>query len=224
MHLAVGVADRVGRVIADARGAGLVPQEGRVVAAALFPVCFGLSAIAVPAVSLVYGTRWEHLGETMRWLAIFPGLIYLWTLNADAYRAVGKPHVWTQVASLNLLVLLPLLALAAPLGLRTFVAARFVGASLYPLVNIVVGGRVLQLSAAEQIGPVVGPLLPALLMYALVTALVAGFSPFEGITGWLKLSALVAAGAGSYIGILSWREPELWRSVRASTLRIAARA
>jgi O-antigen/teichoic acid export membrane protein len=196
----------------------------RVVAATLFPLCFGMSAIAVPAVSLLYGNKWPQLGQVIQWLILMPGLGYVWTLNADAYRAIGKPQTWTKVAFINLLVLMPLLIIAARFGLVAFVVARFAGASLYPILNIVVGGQILKLTVKEQLTPLDGPLVAALLMYASVTILGAALAPFEGLAGWLRLMAIIALGAGTYLGILKWKYPDLWRSVLSSTYRIVARA
>lgn len=191
----------------------------RSVAAILFPMCFGISAVAVPAISLLYGSRWAQLGFVVQWLILLPGLSSVWTLNADAYRAIGKPQTWTKVAFINLMILIPLLIVAAPFGMKYFVMARFAGASLYPILNIMVGGRVLKLSIKEQLKPLGGTLLPALFMYMLAVSLVAMAAPFDGLSGWLKLMVIIAIGAGSYIGILKWRYPDLFHSIRSSLLR-----
>jgi O-antigen/teichoic acid export membrane protein len=196
----------------------------RVIAAILFPVCFGISAIAIPAVSLVYGDKWPQLGMVIHWLILMPGLSHIWSLNADAYRAIGQPQVWTKVALINLLVLMPLLMVIVPLGTKPFVIARFLGAALYPMLNIIIGGRVLNLSVKEQLQPFYSTLIPSVVMYLLIGFLVAALAPFQGPSGWLKLTTIILIGASIYLGGIKWRDPDLWQSVLSSIFRTFAGA
>jgi teichuronic acid exporter len=179
-------------------------------AAVLFPVCFGLSAIAVPAVALLYGDKWQGLGEVIRLLAIMPGISHLWSLNADAYRAVGRPDVWTKLAGVTLLILMPLLLWAGRYGLMPFTYARFGGHFFYPLLNILFGGRVLGLSIKDQGRALATPLGCVLVMYALALLLVRGFTPFAGVMGWLKLLVVMAIAAATYILLLRIVNRDLW--------------
>jgi teichuronic acid exporter len=178
--------------------------------AVLFPACFGLSAIAVPAVALLYGAKWAGLGQVIWLLAIMPGISHLWSLNADAYRAIGRPDVWTKLAGVTLLVLLPLLLLAGPYGLMPFTFVRFGGHFLYPLLNIFVGGRILGISIRQQLQPLAIPMSCALLMYTVTLVLVRVLTPFEGAVGWLKLVTVVAAGASIYMLLLWALSRDLW--------------
>ena len=88
-------------------GRSLVKLQG-LAAAILFPACFGLAALAVPTVSLLYG----HMG----WVGLDAGSVgdharsqQFWSLNADAYRAVGRPDTWAKVATLGISHSAPLL-------------------------------------------------------------------------------------------------------------------
>lgn len=178
--------------------------------AVLFPLSFGISAVAVPAVALLYGARWQGLGEVIQMLAILPGAAHLWSLNADAYRAIGRPDLWVKLSGLNILVFIPLLLLAGPYGLVVFTLARLAGASLYPILNIVMGGPVLGISTKDQLQVLARPLGCAAMMYISVTLLVKSLAPFEGGVGWLKLFAVVAVGAGVYLAALRTTDRLLW--------------
>ena len=190
--------------------------------AVIFPVCFGLSAVANPVVSLLYGDRWPNLGLVIQFLVIMPGLSHLWSLNADGYRAVGRPEMWTKVAGLTLLILIPLLLLAGPYGLIVFVFARFGGALLLPLLNITIGSRILSVSVKEQMNSLVVPLGCAIPMHVLVLALSYLLSPFEGLVGWMKVSFMIVAGISIYVALL-WRiNRGLWQQLLLSTRRVVA--
>jgi O-antigen/teichoic acid export membrane protein len=193
-------------------------------AAILFPLCFGLSAVAVPAIALLYGDKWQGLGEVIRLLALMPGLSHLWSLNADAYRAVGRPDVWTELAALALVVLLPLLLIAGQYGLMPFTLARAGGHLLYPLLNIFIGGRVLGLAARDQLRPLVTPLACTATMYLLVTMLVQGLTPFAGWLGWLKLLSLATLGAGIYLALLWLANRDLWHRLLLAGRQVFLRA
>jgi O-antigen/teichoic acid export membrane protein len=178
--------------------------------AILFPVALGLLAIAPSAVELLYGQKWQGLGTVIGILVIMPGLSSIWALNEKAYQAVGRPDVWTKLAGFALLALLPLLWLAAPHGLLTFTLVRFGGAWLLPLANVLFGTRVLQTGIKEQLEGFVSPLCFAAVMFAVVYMLTRLSSPFEGISGWIKLFLIVGVGAVVYIALTWLGNRQLW--------------
>jgi len=178
--------------------------------AVLFPVALGISAIAEPVVDLLYGDKWQGLGTVIGFLVIMPGLSYIWSLSGKAYQAVGRPDIWAKLSGVILLVLLPLLWIAAPHGLLIFTLVCFGVSWLIPLANILVGSRVLQISVREQIGAFASPLCIAAVMFALVYALTRLMSPFEGLTGWIAILLIIAMGAAVYLLLLRLTNRGLW--------------
>ena len=193
-------------------------------AAVLFPVSLGLSVIAVPAMTLLYGDKWLGLGAVMQLLAIMPGVSHLWSLNADAYRAVGHPDVWVKLAGTTLLVLIPLLLLTGPYGLMPFTFARFGCQFIYPFLNIVIGGHVLGLSIKDQLQSLVAPLGCATVMYIVAHLLVKGLMPFEGGIGWLKLLSVIAIAASLYPLLLWTVSRDLWDRIVHAGRQVLSRA
>jgi O-antigen/teichoic acid export membrane protein len=187
---------------------------------ALLPVAAGLSAIAVPAVHLLYGDRWAGLGEVIALLALMPGLSHLWSLNADAYRAVGRPDVWPKLAAATLVVLLPLLLVAGRYGLGPFTLARFGGHLIYPALNVVAGARILGVPIREQARVFATPAAAVALMYLLVRWLISALSPMEGAIGWGKLAAVVGIGALTYAALLWSLNRTLWHRTIAAGRRV----
>jgi O-antigen/teichoic acid export membrane protein len=172
----------------------------RLVAAILFPACFGLAALATPAVTLLYGDKWSGLGWTLGFLAIMPGAGSLWSLNADAYRAVGRPDVWTKLAVVATLILFPLLFLSGRFDYKLFVGARFAGALVLPLLNLWAATHILRVSVAEQWLSWRGPALCAIAMFAAVTALGYYMASLTGVLGWTELLLMTGVGVAIYAG------------------------
>jgi teichuronic acid exporter len=185
----------------------------------LFPVAFGLSSVAIPAIALLYGSKWQGLGEVIQLLAIMPGIGHLWTLNADAYRAIGRPDVWTKQAVFSLLLLVPLLFVSAPRGLMAFTAARFVGALFLPLMDIVVGTRILGIKVRDQARSLAVPLASALMMFVAAELMVHRLAPFMGVVGWAKLGIIVVASASIYVGLLAILDRKLLKEMLVGVRR-----
>lgn len=178
--------------------------------AILFPIALGLLAIAPSAVELLYGQKWQGLGTVIGILVIMPGLSNIWALNEKAYQAIGRPDIWTKLAGLALLALLPLLWVAAPHGLLVFTLVRSGGAWLLPLGNVLFGARALQVGNREQLKGLLSPLCFSALMFAAVYLLTRQSSPFEGLVGWIKLLSIIATGGMVYLLLIWLGNRELW--------------
>ena len=189
-------------------------------AALLFPIAWGISAVAPSAVDLLYGEKWPGLGAVIAILVIMPGLTSIWTLNEYAYQAVGRPDVWAKLGGISLFALLPLLWIAAPYGLLVFTLARFCGAWLLPLGNVLFGTRVLDIRIREQLKGFASPLLCSVVMYVAVFLLIQQMSPLVGVIGWVKLLAIVAAGALIYVLLIWLVNRDLWNRLRWSLRQV----
>jgi teichuronic acid exporter len=194
-----------------------------VAAVILFPACLGLSAISGTATALLYGNKWAGLGLVMQLMAVMPGLSHLWSLNTEAYRALGRPDVWPKLAAASLSLLLPLLVWAGPQGFVPFTLARFGGQLIYPALHIVVTARVLGLPATRQLRAWSVPLACALPMYAVAALLAWYWTPFSGLVGWLKLAGIVACGAVLYAFLLHRMDANLWARAWLAGRQVLAR-
>jgi O-antigen/teichoic acid export membrane protein len=186
----------------------------------LFPLAFGLSAIAAPAIELLYKDKWMGLGMVISIMAILPGLSALWSLNENAYEAIGRPDIWTKLAGVSLLCLIPLLLISAPHGILPFVIARFLGAILLPAGNVFIGARILGISIKDQLKSLAFPFCCSIIMYILVLIIRLQFSPFVGLTGWGKLISTISIGAGIYLALIWLFNRELWYRLLRSLHRM----
>jgi O-antigen/teichoic acid export membrane protein len=191
--------------------------------ALLLPLALGILALAPPAVELLYGQKWLGLGTVIAILVIMPGLGAIWSLNENAYQAIGRPSIWTKLAAGSLLVLLPSLWLAAPYGLLVFTLVRFAGAWLLPLGNVFIGARTLKLTAGEQLRAFAPSILFSAAMFIVVYGLTWRSAPFAGLIGWAKLLAIAAAGAIVYLSLVRLGNRELWDRLLWSLHRMLAR-
>ena len=202
-------------------GRSLVKLQA-VTAAVLFPIAWGISAIAPSAVDLLYGQKWQGLGTVIAILVIMPGLNCIWALNENAYQAVGRPDIWPKLGAISLLALLPLLWITAPYGLLIFTLARFGGAWLLPLGNVLFGTRVLDIGIWEQLQEFGSPLACSFIMYLAVKFLTKQLSPLEGLIGWVKLLAMIVAGALLYLLLIWLGNRTLWNRLHQSVRQVLA--
>jgi O-antigen/teichoic acid export membrane protein len=198
-------------------------QLQKLTATILFPIAFGLSAVAPTFVQLLYGEKWTGLGMVLSLLVIMPGLSSLWMLNATAYQAIGRPDIYTKISGFSLLVMIPLLWIAAPHGLLIFTLTRFAVAWLLPLGNLLWGSRVLNIDIRKQINVIACPLLISGGMYVMVVGLITYLRPFEGWMGWTKFVAVIWFGGAAYIIALRLITPDLWHTVFLNVKRAVLR-
>jgi O-antigen/teichoic acid export membrane protein len=200
-------------------GRSLVKLQ-RLIAAILFPACFGLAALAGRAVTLLYGDKWIGLGWTLGVLAIMPGAGGLWSLNADAYRAVGRPDIWTKLGVVTMLILFPLLFFSGRFDYKVFVVARFVGSFTLPLLNLWAAARILRIPLGEQWRSWRAPAVCALTMFAVVMAMSYYLAPSRGIWGWAELLLMAGVGASIYAGGLRLADRSLFGEMVSSLGRL----
>jgi O-antigen/teichoic acid export membrane protein len=185
----------------------------KITAAMLFPVAFGLSAIAPILVHLLYGEKWPGLGMVISILVIMPGLSCLWMLYGAAYQAIGRPDIETKISSISLIVMIPILWIVAPYGLTVFTVARFIIACLLPTGYLLWGARFLNICFKEQFKALASPLLMSGIMYLIVSLLVILSRPFDGVFGWVKLIAIILGGIAVYFLSLRIISQDLWHQV-----------
>ncbi len=195
-------------------------QVQKLSSAVLFPVAFGMAAVAPVFVNLLYGEKWPGLGMVISLLVIMPGLSALWSLNAMAYQAIGKPDVSAKISGISLLGLLPLLWISAPYGLSTFTWVRFGAAWLLPIGNLLIAARVLGISIRRQASALTYTLLLSVIMCAVVSMMAFFLHPFTGLAGWLKFVSLIVGGGMIYLILLRIVDAELWGQMITSIRRM----
>jgi O-antigen/teichoic acid export membrane protein len=96
----------------------------RLVATYAIPAGVGLALVAKPGARLLFGERWDGLGTTLSVLALYSGFGHLWTLNSDAFKAIGRPDIMPKLYIPLLAVMIPAYVISAHYGLMAFTIAR----------------------------------------------------------------------------------------------------
>ena len=102
----------------------------------LVPTAAGTALIAKPLVALIWGETWPGLDLVIIWLSIMPGLAHVWSLDAEAFRAVGRPDLWPKLGIISVTILFPTLWLAAAFDLQGFLIGRVIGSTSLPILLI----------------------------------------------------------------------------------------
>jgi O-antigen/teichoic acid export membrane protein len=194
-------------------------QLQRMSAAIVFPMCFGLASVAPLAVGLVYGEKWKGLGEVMAIIAIMPGLSHIWSLSADAWRAVGRPDLWVKVTAASILIVFPSLILIGSHNLLVFTVVRAVTYAAYPLLCMAVGGEILGLSFLAQLRPLLAPISASILMFLGVYGVGKLIGSSGGVAGFAGLLMRVLIGIAIYGGCLFFFDRDLVKRLRENLFR-----
>jgi hypothetical protein len=152
-----------------------------------------------------------------------PGMSHVWSLNAEAFRAAGRPDIWPKLGALTVLILLPLLIGLAPFGLYALTAGRLIGAAVLPISIAITTSAYFNLTLGEQWGVLRGPLMASAVMYLLAYVLLSAEGPSAGIGGWLRLLITVALSGGTYLLCLRVLSPDSWSGVNSAARRLMSR-
>ena len=173
------------------------------VAMIVIPACIGIAIIADPMVQLIYpGEEWSDLSRIIMVLAIFPGLSFIFILNSELYRAVGKPELMPKILLFGLIYSIPAYILAARMGLFEFALARFSVGFLFFPVHAYFAYKELQLEKSYLWKVSRAPLASSFAMGALCLLSIDMFEPFTGMTGAVKLGVIIVGAVFVYSGAM----------------------
>lgn len=177
-----------------------------VIAICALPVGFGISAVAVPLIDLVFGQKWVGAAPLVAILGIFGGLHALHSNSGSIYNALGKPYLITLTGACNIIVLV---AASVVLILQYGVigiAAAYLGTSiLLTPFNFFILCREIKLGLTGLLSVLWRPVVSSLFMYVCVTYTDMLFSPIT-TNLFVRLVILFATGVLTYL-IALW---SLW--------------
>jgi O-antigen/teichoic acid export membrane protein len=168
-----------------------------VFSAVLFPICLGIGLIAIPVLNMIYGTKWQHLGEVVAILSFMGLLLHLWTIADSAYRAIGKPYIWPMLILILLLFAVPVMLSFGRMGLIAYVLTRTAVMIPYPIISVLAVRHVFKISIIEQISAILPAFLASLLMFVVDMALMWTLGTLIA-PQWTHILALVTVGFMTY--------------------------
>jgi len=99
-------------------------RVNRVVIALALPMGTGLLLVGPEMAAFLFGQKWQGLGFVLGVLGVMNGMAWLVGINAELYRAMGRPDVNTKLMYAQLLYYLPAFYIAAQSDLETFTITR----------------------------------------------------------------------------------------------------
>jgi O-antigen/teichoic acid export membrane protein len=175
----------------------------RSIALIVFPINFGLTILAGPIITIVFGNKWEGAIVATQILAIMPGLSYLWIINPTLYRAIGRPDVMPKFHIFTLLYIIPVYILGGHFGLTGFSIARASVGFVFLIPHIWLSVKLLNLPWQYFWDCIRSPFIAGLLMCVPVLLLSKILSPFQSdLYNAGKLVLIILSGAVSYFGVI----------------------
>ena len=121
-------------------------NANRVVTALALPMGVGLLLISPQLATIFFGNKWEGLGFVMAILGIKEAIAWLVGINAETYRAMGKPDVNTKLMYFQILYFIPGYLIAVQFGIETFLYVRLALCILSTPLHVYLCNRMLGVS------------------------------------------------------------------------------
>jgi O-antigen/teichoic acid export membrane protein len=157
-------------------------------------IAIGAGVFSVgPAIArAMFNDKWVGLGHVISTLALMNGIAWTVGLNAELYRAMGRPEINTKLMYIQLLFYMPAYWFGSRYGLEIFCLIRAGVAAISMPLHIYFASRVLNLEMTYIWSIAKRPLFAALAM-----GLVVWFAEHQGRTPWaiLDLTLQVCFGA-----------------------------
>lgn len=178
-------------------------RVSRVVIALSLPMGTGLLLVGPEAAAFLFGEKWQGLGFVLGVLGVMNGIAWLVGINAEVYRAMGRPDMNTKLMYAQLIYYLPAFYVAAQYGLTTFTITRCLVAVVATPIHIYLCVRLLGASPFylwQQGKPMI---LATLIMDGVISILKWGIMPVVHIPHVsLSLALLIGVGCLTYFGSL----------------------
>jgi PST family polysaccharide transporter len=121
-------------------------RVNRIVFAIAMPIGVGLFLVGPEAASFLFGQKWAGLGFVISVLGLMHGSAWLVGVNAELYRAMGKPDMNTKLMYFQLLYYLPVYYFASQYGLEIFTVARLAVAVIATPIHVYLCVKILDVS------------------------------------------------------------------------------
>lgn len=178
-------------------------KVNRIVLAFALPMGTGLLLVGPEAAVLLFGPKWQGLGFVIAVLGLMHGIAWLIGINAELYRAMGRPDLNPKIMYICLLYYLPAYFISAQYGVEAFTLTRFVVAFMAMPIHIYICVRVLHVSAFYlwQDGK---PMMFSTMAMALsVAATKWGILPIIHVPNIsISIAILIGTGCLTYLGCL----------------------
>ena len=179
------------------------------------PLGIGMIITAEPLVMVTLGDAWTEIVPVVRVIAAFATVSAFMVSDGDVYKAIGRPGLLVRFAIVKIILLVPLLTVAAHHGLVWIGLAHLASAVLIKGARTIVVCRLLDV----HMSVLARRLAPSVLSgAALVLAAVPTLSMTASLGAWSQLLLTTTAGAAGYgLVLLRLEHQNLRRLLRLLT-------
>lgn len=185
----------------------------------VLPIFVGIIGTAHSVLTLTFGDKWVPAVPVLIVFCIWGPIQCIGLLQGSLISALGRPGWWFGYLFGSALLNIPVCWLSAPHGILAVAIALVAKAYVVWPINAVMVCRLLGLSGAEYLGPLVPPVCAALAMLAAVLSL-----------GWLQLdfavvelALKVAVGSAVYTLTLVVLAPARSKRLAGDLMRVVRR-
>jgi O-antigen/teichoic acid export membrane protein len=182
------------------------------------PASVGLAIIGPTLAKVLYPGRWDGLQMIIPILAIYSGTSYLWILNTDAFKAIGKPEIMVKIYLPVVTLMIPIYWYFSKLGLVEFAIARSFIVIIGGIPHTYYAIKLLQLPKTYLFSTIRTQLPAGLMMGMVVGALLLFTKSMLNNNAYiflLLLAMIVAIGIGSYVFGIYWLDRRLFKQVKS---------
>jgi len=190
----------------------------RLLAVAAIPVMWGLSSVALEFVDVALGDSWHATIVALQVVSLVTPLRMFLGVLATSLTGVGRAGVELRNTVTAAVVLPIAFLLGAQYGLNGLALSWLAAVPVVCALNFRRSLPPLGLTFADLTVAVRAPIIAGAVMYGVVAAI---REVMEGAGEIVRLPALIAAGAATYLVCLHVADREIWREVRklAAALR-----
>jgi O-antigen/teichoic acid export membrane protein len=175
-------------------------RVNRIVFALALPMGTGLLLVGPETASLLFGEKWQGLGFVLSVIGLTYSISWLVSINAEIYRAMGKPNINSILMYAHISYYLPCFYFAAQHGLQIFTLTRLAVAIIAIPIQTYFCVKMLGVSPFYLWQEGKPMILSTIFMAVGVSALKWGFLPLIAIShASLSLGVLIGAGGMIYL-------------------------
>lgn len=160
----------------------------------LFPLLFGLAAVAEPLVKIILTDKWLPAVPLLQLLCFSYALWPIHTINLQAISAMGRSDIFLKLEIIKKVVGVTALIISVPFGVIAIAGIKIVTSILSTFINAYPNKKLLNYSYIEQIKDILSPLIMSAIMLIAVY-----FMKYLEINIYILLVLQVIVGAIIYI-------------------------
>lgn len=192
-------------------------RVNRMIVAFALPIGTGLLLVGPEVTAAVFGDRWHGLGLVIGVLGLQNGLGWLVGLNAELYRAMGRPEVNTKFMFGQLFLYLPAFYVAVQEGLGAFVFTKLGLCIIAVPVHICLCVQMLRVSPLYLWHEGKAMILASVGMGVVVLLVKSALhAHLPHSPAWLVLVLLVSTGVATYLAAVCRMDPQFVAGLRVT--------